>query len=97
DGRLDTAERVARGWVGAIEAMEAHGENICAIRYEALVQNPDPVLQEFGEWLGVDPDRFDRRLIRATSVGKFRGGLTAEDLSIIEEIAGSTRRRLGYA
>jgi hypothetical protein len=94
--QMDTPEKVAQGWVEAIDSMEKHSGQVCAIQYESLVSDPAVVLQQFSDWLGVDPQYFNRKLIRQTSVGKHKETLAPEQLAVIEEIAGPTMRRLGY-
>lgn len=94
--KLGTVEKAAHSWIEAIETMESYGTRVFPLRYERLVQDPTSVLAEFSEWLGVDSSGFNRAIIRQTSLGKYKEGLSNDDISLIEEIAGPTLRRLGY-
>ena len=93
---MDTAEKVAKRWVQAIELMEKHADGLWIMRYEKLVEYPRRELKALSNWLGVDPSGFRTRLIRDTSIGKYRSGLTDEELATVMEIAGPTMARLGY-
>lgn len=93
---VDTAEKLARRWVAAIELMERHSEALYMIRYEELVRRPGPVLGALAEWLEVDPAGFSTQLVHANSVGKHGGGLTEEEMESVVRIAGPTMTRLGY-
>lgn len=92
----DTAQKVAEGWVRAIEVMEHHADKCHIIRYEDLVHRPGPVLEALGHWLGVEPDGFPAHIIRDTSIGKYKHGLSEEELATVVDIAGPTMARLGY-
>ena len=94
--KMNTAEKAARRWVEAIEIMERHADKLYIIRYEDLVRQPEAELAALGEWLGVDPAGFSAHTIRDTSIGKYKNGLTDEELTTIMEIAGPTMARLGY-
>jgi len=93
---LDTAGKVAKRWVSAIELMERHADKVHMIHYEDLVTNPRPVLKALGDWLGVDPEGFRPGIIRAGSVGKYRRGLSEQEVADILAVAGPTMERLGY-
>ena len=94
--RLDSAEKVAHRWVQAIELMEQHRDKVHIIRYEELVTNPGSVLARLGVYLQVDPAGFDQTIVRSTSIGKHKSGLTHEQLTVIHQIAGETMQRVGY-
>jgi Sulfotransferase family len=94
--QMNTAEKVARRWVHAIEEMERHRSRLHIIRYEDLIGEPQQELRRLGEWLGVAPQRFSVQLVRDTSIGKYKKGLSADELSVVAEIAGPTMARLGY-
>jgi hypothetical protein len=93
----DTAEKVARRWVKAVETMLRHREAIFCVRYEDLIENPKEVLGAIGSRLGVEPSGFPWKLVRHTSIGKYRMGLTPDELEIILQIAGPSMERLGYS
>jgi hypothetical protein len=94
---LNTAERIALRWVRAIEIMERHVEHLFAIRYEDLVGNPGSELQRLAEWLRVESSGFDAKLVSESSVGKYRQGLTAQELDDVLRVAGPTLERLKYS
>lgn len=94
--RYDTAGKVAERWLDAIAQMEIHAGKIFSLRYEALVQQPQPELERLAGWLGVDPAGFPAGLIRDSSIGKYRQGLTPRELETLLAVAGPTMARLGY-
>jgi len=96
---FNTAEKVARRWVRCIELMEHHKDKIHIIRYEDLVREPSEKLERLAKWLGVDSSGFSERIIRSirnTDIGKYKTGLTDEELKTVMDIAGPTMVRLGY-
>lgn len=95
---IDTAEKVAHRWNHAIELQEKHQDNpkLLIVRYEDMILQPKETMQGVGEWLGVDPSLFPIDSIHDTSIGKFKDGLTTDELAIIEEITRPTMLRLGY-
>lgn len=95
----DTAEKVARLWVAALEAMERHRDKIHIIRYEDLVRGPRRELTALAEWVGVDPAGFSERTlkgVRDDGIGKHRNSLSEQELEAVMNIAGPTMARLGY-
>ncbi|HET6363084.1 MAG TPA: sulfotransferase [Gemmatimonadota bacterium] len=95
----DTAEKVARLWVDALETMERHRDRIHIIRYEDLVREPRRELTRLAEWLGVDPAGFPEasiRSVRDNGIGKHRNGLSEQEMEAVMNIAGPTMARLGY-
>lgn len=94
--RVNTAEKVARRWVRAVEAMERNADRVYRVSYEDLVRESDKVLGEISQWLGVDPTGFEITRISSRSVGNYRYGLTEDELTTVMEIAGPTMERLGY-
>jgi len=94
--KVDTADKVAERWVRTIESMERHKDKLHIIRYEDLVENPKQELESLSWWLGVNPAGFSEKKIRYTSIGKYKKGLSDEELEIVMNIAGSTMARLGY-
>ena len=61
-----------------------------------MILQPKVTMNQVGEWLGVDPALFPTESIHDTSIGKFKDGLTADELAIIEDITRPTMLRLGY-
>ncbi|MGE0682991.1 MAG: sulfotransferase [Candidatus Binatia bacterium] len=94
--QMNTAEKVARRWVRAIEEMERYRNRLHIICYEDLICKTQQELHRLGEWLGVSPQEFSIQPVRDTSVGKHKKGLSADELSVVLEIAGPTMARLGY-
>jgi hypothetical protein len=95
----DTAEKVAKLWVDALETMERHRDKIHIIRYEDLVREPRRELTALAEWLGVDPAGFPERSmksVRDNGIGKHSNGLSEQELEAVMNIAGPTMARLGY-
>jgi hypothetical protein len=93
----DTAQKIARRWVRAIENMEHHADRLWIVRYEDLVREPRLCMPGLAAWLDVDPSGFDARMVFDSSVGKYKQGLTAQEHDIVLEIAGPTMERLGYS
>jgi len=93
---LGTAENVARHWVEGIKVMERHAAQLHIIRYEELIDNPETIFAAIGDWLGVDSAGFPTHEIKRSSLGKYKGGLTNEELATVMDIAGPTMARLGY-
>jgi len=94
--KLNTAEKVARRWVQAIDLMEVHRDTVFALRYEQLVTDPRKSLDSLSEWLGIDPAGFEIQRISSRSIGKYRDGLTEAEIETVMKIAGPTMSRLGY-
>jgi hypothetical protein len=92
----DTAEKIARHWVHAIELMERHADKLYILRYEDLIQEPGRELAALGEYLGVDPAGYPLTMIQGDSIGKYAHGLSDEELATVINIAGPTMTRLGY-
>jgi hypothetical protein len=93
----NTAAKVAGQWVSAIETMERHADLLFIIRYEELVRDPQSSLAGLAEWLHVDSAGFDVDSVKASSIGKYRQGLTPEELDDVMRVAGPTLERLNYA
>lgn len=97
--KIDTAEKIAKRWVHCIEIMERHKDKIHIIRYEDLVQDPRRELEALAKWLEADATGFSEHVIRRisnSSIGKYKTGLTNEELKTVMKIAGTTMARLGY-
>lgn len=98
---LDTAEKIAQNWVDQIEQMEQLAAKhapaqVHLVRYEQFVAEPQMVLNDLAAWLGITPAGFPVQQVRSSSIGKYQQGLTDEELTQIEAVAGETMRRLGY-
>ncbi len=91
-----TASQIALKWVSAIDSMERNQDKIHIIRYEDLVTNPEQELGTYAKWLGVDPDGFNGQIVRSSSIGKHKTGLTDKELADVLDIAGPTLKRLNY-
>ena len=94
--KVDNAEKIASRWVGGIETMEAYADKIIIMQYEALMQQPVQELNRVSEALGLDPAGFPTDMINPGSIGKYKKGLTPEELETVMAIAGPTMARLGY-
>ena len=94
--RFADVRTISRSWVQDIETMLKCENKVHTIRYEALLENPRQVLEELGEYLGVDPHRFNVNLIKQDKSERHRRELTDEDMRQILEVAGPTLERLGY-
>ena len=94
--KLSTPQKIAARWVEAIEQMERYCDQIHIIRYETLVNNPEAEFARLAEYLGVDPAGFDYSGVKTNSIGKYKQGLTEEQLAEFMEVAGPTLERLGY-
>lgn len=94
--RLGTPDGAAKNWVKAVKSMERNSDRIHIIPYESLVSNPGTELASLGKWLGVQANGFDPSIIHKDSIGRHRDELSANDLSVIDEIAGEQLRKLGY-
>lgn len=92
----DTAEKIARSWVQAIEIMERYADRLFTIRYEDLVADPSTELHRLAQWLDVDPSGFKTNRISASSVGNYKKGLTDQELDEVLRVAGPTMERLKY-
>ncbi|MGI9590845.1 MAG: sulfotransferase family protein [Myxococcota bacterium] len=94
---MDTPEKVAARWVRSIETIERNRDRIFALRYEHFVADPSAALDQIGEWLGIDPAGFERQRVHGASAGRYRDGLSPDEIDRILRVAGPTMERLGYA
>lgn len=83
-------------WVKAIELLERHRGKIYCVRYENFVGHPEREINLVGNWLGVNFSPDAKKILKDTSVGKHKSGLTKEELKTVMRIAGPTMARLGY-
>lgn len=93
----NTAGKIARLWVRAVEVMERHADDLFVVRYENLVGDPRSELLRLAEWLDVDPSGLDASWVSDSSVGKYERGLTGRELDEVMSVAGPTMQRLNYA
>jgi hypothetical protein len=94
---FNTAEKLAKQWVRAIECMEQHADKVHSIRYESLVSQPEVEVDKLSVYLGVDASGFSLDLVHNNSIGKYKHGLHPEELVTINDICGPTMTRLGYS
>ena len=94
--KMNTVEKIAKRWTFAVEIMKRHERRLCIIRYEDLVRGSERELQKIGQWLNVDPEGFDAKIIKDDKIGKYRKGLSRNELAMAMQIAGSTMAQLGY-
>jgi len=76
----NTAEKVARQWVRAIECMEQNTDKVHCIRYESLVSQPEVEIDKLRVYLGVDASRFSLDLLHNNSICKYKHGLRQDEL-----------------
>lgn len=94
--RMNTAARIAGRWVKGIEIMQGYADQLHIIRYEDLVTHPRVELARLGRWLGVPSSGFEVDSIQTGNIGRYKFGLTPEELDSVMDVAGSTMERLGY-
>jgi hypothetical protein len=94
--KMDTAAKVAERWVQAMELTDRHRDKLCIIHYEDLIKEKVRELKALGNWLGVDPEGFNAGVIRDTSIGKYKSGLSDKDLMTVMDVAGPTMAKMGY-
>jgi hypothetical protein len=92
----DSADKVTRRWLRAVELMEGHAGRIFHIQYENLVNHPREVTTEIGEFLDVDPSGFTDEIVHTKSLNKHQKHLSKEDLKTVLSLAGPMMTRLGY-
>ncbi|WP_420643240.1 sulfotransferase family protein [Candidatus Leptofilum sp.] len=94
--KVNNAEKIAARWVRGVEIMEKHADKLIILQYEALMHEPEKELARVSEAIGVDPAGFPTDMINPGSIGKYKKGLTPEELETVMEVAGQTMERLGY-
>lgn len=92
--RMDTVEKICNNWREAIAAMERNP--VHAVRYEALVSQPEETLKTLADYLKLDAAGFKHRQIKNDSIGKYQSGLSTEQIAEIESRLGDEMRRLNY-
>jgi hypothetical protein len=97
--RVGEARRAAWAWRRYVDAASAVPSRTIVLRYESLVADPAAEAERVAAALGSQPeplrDAFAR--VRASSVGRWRRDLTAEQLAEVEAEAGALLGELGYA
>jgi hypothetical protein len=94
---VSDARRCAWAWRRYVEAARAAGagERLLELRYESLAS----VADRLAEFLGADAKATHRALddFRDSSIGRWRGQLTSEQLADIDAEAGPLLAELGYS
>lgn len=94
--RVDNAEKIAARWVTGIEIMEKYADKLIILQYEALMHQPEQEIRRVSEAIGLNPAGFPTDMIDPGSIGKYKKGLTPEELESVLAVAGPTMERLGY-
>lgn len=96
--RASDARRAAWVWRSYVTAART-AEEALEIRYEDMVADRGAVAAALADYLNIPAQPLADALGRAhaTSVGRYRTDLDAEQLADVEEEAGSLLRELGYA
>ena len=92
----NNAEKIAASWVHMIKKMEAYASDVKMIRYEDLVTAPNEIMSDVGQWLNFESQLFKIDIVKPTSIGKYKNGLTNSELEAVMHVAGPTMARLGY-
>lgn len=93
---LQDVRTVAKRWVRLIDAMKRNEASLFTIRYEDLVAEPAATLNRLGEWLDIDPGGFPIEYVRPDRGGKYKTGLTTEEIASINDIVGPVLHQAGY-
>jgi hypothetical protein len=94
--KMNTAEKVAKRWLEAIELMERYKDRIFVMRYELLVTDPTRAIQGYADYLGVDAAGFPIEWVQGGMIGKYIDVLTEEEVDCVVEIAGPKMKELDY-
>jgi hypothetical protein len=98
---VSDARRAAWAWRRYVTAARAPGPDgrRLELRYERLAADPDAAAAELGGFLDapVEPLARALRAVHASSVGRHRRELTAEELGDVVDEAGGLLAELGYA
>jgi hypothetical protein len=96
--RASDARRAAWVWRSYVTAART-AEEALEIRYEAMVADRGAVAAALADYLDLPAQRLADALARAhaSSVGRYRTDLDAEQLADVEDEAGGLLRELGYA
>jgi hypothetical protein len=93
------ARRAAWAWRTYLTAARVVPERTLELRYEALVEQPEAEADRVAASLGSLPAALRRAFaeVHASSVGRWRRDLTAEQVADVEAEAGALLAELGYA
>lgn len=94
---LQDVRKVANRWVKLIDAMKRNEDHIFTIRYEDLVADPAATMNKIGAWLEIDPAGFRQDLVRSDRGGKYKTGLSPQEIESINNIVGPVLPQAGYA
>jgi Sulfotransferase family len=92
------ARRCAWAWRSYVSAVRASGVPVVEVRYERLVTEPEATGNELARSLGVSATSLTAALgaAHASSVGRWRRELTAEQLADVQAEAKDLLAQLGY-
>jgi len=96
--RVSDARRAAWAWRRYVTAARAATDRAVDVRYEHLVTGPQAATAPLAHALGVDAEQLSSAFsaAHASSVGRWKRDLTAEQLADVEAEAGPLLAELGY-
>jgi len=96
--RVSDARRAAWAWRRYVTAARAATDRAVDVRYEHLVTGPQAATAPLAHALGVDAEQLSNAFsaAHASSVGRWKRDLTAEQLADVEAEAGPLLAELGY-
>jgi hypothetical protein len=97
--RVSDARRAAWAWRRYVTCARAAPERTVQLRYEELVADPAAATEPLAHALAVGTEQLSGAFseAHASSVGRWRRDLTAEQLADVEAEAGPLLAELGYA
>lgn len=93
---IDSAEKVAKRWVSAIEQMETYQEELYIIRYEDMISNPAQSIERLSRFLEIKSEGFPKEMIENRGEKRYLEFLTRKELEIIDEISGEYLAKYEY-
>jgi len=95
---VSDARRAAWAWRRYVTAARAANGRTVDLRYEQLVTDPEAATAPLAHALGVDREQLAGAFsaAHASSVGRWKRDLTAEQLADVEAEAGPLLAELGY-
>jgi hypothetical protein len=93
---IDTAKKVARRWVHAMEMVESMGDRVLLIKYEDLVSEASRQFYRIAKYLKISSEGFVTTGINPDSIGKFKNTLSLEELEQVCRITSPMAKRYGY-